>query len=222
MTEKYFKELTRILALNDIEAAPPDRNSLPILLNGRSVCRVEPSGDMCIFPDDVRSPEGDELYHKVAPFSQMVKEYLTAIERAPLLKATALDEDFRLLAEYNGAVLAVLDTKYGYKFATWERDYQGTGVVNGDYYLDGYTAAKQDFAIRAGLIEKQRLFSDDQLLEIYRSVNDTFDAGHNLTYSDEKKLYGIQKQIESLLPDIKEQAATMRPTDADTMQGQSM
>jgi hypothetical protein len=222
MTEKYFKELTRILALNDIEAAPPDRNSLPILLNGHSVCRVEPNGDMCIFPDDVRSPEGDELYHKVAPFSQMVKEYLTAMERAPLLKATALDEDFRLLAEFNGAVLAVLDTKYGYKFATWERDYEGTGVLNGEYYLDGYMAAKQDFAIRAGLIEKQRLFSDDQFFEIYRSINDTFDAGYNLTYMDEKKLSGIQKQIEGLLPDVKEQAAKLSRTDTETIQGQSM
>ena len=222
MTEKYFKELTRILAMNDIEAAPPDRNSLPILLNGRSVCRVEPSGEMCIFPDDVRSPEGDELYHKVAPFSQMVKEYLTAIERAPLLKATALDEDFRLLAEYNGAVLAVLDTKYGYKFATWERDYEGTGVLNGEYYLDGYTEAKQDFAIRAGLIEKQRIFSDDQLFEIYRSISDTLDAGYDLTQKDEEKLSGIQKQIEGLLPDIKEQAAALSRTDAEAIRGQSM
>lgn len=222
MTEKYFKELTRILAMNDIEAAPPDRNSLPILLNGRSVCRVEPSGEMCIFPDDVRSPEGDELYHKVAPFSQMVKEYLTAIERAPLLKATALDEDFRLLAEYNGAVLAVLDTKYGYKFATWERDYEGTGVLNGEYYLDGYTEAKQDFAIRAGLIEKQRIFSDDQLFEIYRSISDTLDAGYDLTQKDEEKLSGIQKQIEGLLPDIKEQTAVLSRTDTEAMRGQSM
>jgi hypothetical protein len=152
----------------------------------------------------------------------MVKEYLTAIERAPLLKATALDEDFRLLAEYNGAVLAVLDTKYGYKFATWERDYEGTGVLNGEYYLDGYMAAKQDFAIRAGLIEKQRLFSDDQFFEIYRSINDTFDAGYNLTYMDEKKLSGIQKQIEGLLPDVKEQAAKLSRTDTETIQGQSM
>jgi hypothetical protein len=222
MIEKYYKELTRILAMNDIQAAPPDKNTLPILLNGRSACRVLPSGDMCIFPDDLRSPEADELYHKVAPFSQMVKEYLTAIERAPLLEATALDEDFRLLAEYNGAVFAVLETEYGYKFATWERDYEGTGLYNGGYYLDGYADAKQDFAIRAGLIEKQRLFSDDQLLEIYRSVNDTFDAGYDLTQTDEKKLSGIQKQIESLLPDVKEQAATLKRTNAETMQGQSM
>lgn len=222
MTGKYFKELTRILAMNDIEAAPPDRNSLPILLNGRSACRVLPSGDMRIFPDDVRSPEADELYHKVAPFSQMVKEYLTEIERAPLLKATSLDEDFRLLAEYNGAVFAVLETEYGYKFATWERDYEGTGLYNGSNHLDGYEIAKQEFAIRAGLIEKQRLFPDEQLVAIYRSIDNTLDAGFNLTNADEIRLSHIQKQIEDLLPDIKEQAAALGWTDTKPVQGQSM
>lgn len=222
MVKNFFKELSRILAKHDIETAPPERNAMPILINGRSVCHVEPSGDMCIFPGDLRSPEGDELYHKVAPFSQMVKEYLTAIERAPLLKATALDEDFRLLAEYNGAVLAVLDTEFGYKFATWERDFEGTGLYNGGYYLDGYTAAKQDFSIRAGLIEKQRLFSDAQLIDIYQCVNDTFDAGYDLTQKDQKNLIGIQKQIEDLLPDISEQIASLQRVNTETMPGQSM
>lgn len=222
MTERYYNELARILSDNGIQTASPERNTLPILLDGLPACRVEPSGILCKFPEDLDTPEANELYHKVTPLAQMVKEYMTAIERAPLLKATALDEDFRLLAEFNGAVLAVLETEYGYKFATWERDYEGTGVCNGEYYLDGYTDAKQDFAIRAGLIEKQRIFSDVQLLEIYRSVNDTFDAGYNLAQTDEKKLTGIQKQIEYLLPDVKEQAATLRRTDAETVQGQSM
>lgn len=222
MSEKYFKELTRVLAMNDIEAESPDRNTLPILLNNRSACRVEPSGCMCIFPDDFRSPEADELYHKVAPFSRMVKEYMTAIERAPLLKATALDENFRQLAEFNGAVFAGRETEYGYMFVTWERDYEGTGVCNGGYYLDGYAAAKQDFAIRAGLIEKQRLFSDTQLLDIYQSVNDTFEAGYELTKEDEKKLSGIQKQIETLIPDVNERIAEIQQKAFDAMQGQSM
>ncbi len=62
-------------------------------------------------------------------------------------------------------------------FVTWKRYYNGSGVCNGGYFLDDYEAAKQDFAIRAGLIEKQRLFSDTQLLDIYQSVNDTFEAG---------------------------------------------
>ncbi|MPN14615.1 hypothetical protein SDC9_161942 [bioreactor metagenome] len=222
MSEKYYKELTRILAKNGIEAALPEKNTLPILLGGRPACRVEPSGCMCIFPNDLRSPEADDLYDKVAPFSRMVKEYMTAIERAPILKATALDEDFRLLAEFNGTVFAGRETEFGYMFVTWERDYEGTGVCNGGYYLDGYKAAKQDFAIRAGLIEKQRLFSDAQLLDIYQSVNDTFEAGYELTTEDEKNLSGIQEQIEALLPDVNEQIAAIQQKALDAMQGQSM
>lgn len=114
MNEQYYKELSRILARNGIETALPEKNTLLILLNGRSACRVEPSGDVCIFPDDLRSPEADELYHRVAPFSRMVKEYMAAIERAPLLQATALDEDYKLLAEFNGTVLAGRETEHGY------------------------------------------------------------------------------------------------------------
>lgn len=100
--------------------------------------------------------------------------------------------------------------------------YEGTGVLNGAYHLDGYRSAKQDFAIRAGLIEKQRLFSDAQLLDIYQSINETFDAGCDLIQENEENLIGIQKQIEGLLPDIKDQIAALHQTDAEPVQGQSM
>lgn len=40
MNEKYYKELSRILAKNAIETAPPEKNTFPILLNGRSACRA--------------------------------------------------------------------------------------------------------------------------------------------------------------------------------------
>ncbi len=38
MNEKYYKERTPILTKNGIEAAPPEKNRFPILLNGRSAC----------------------------------------------------------------------------------------------------------------------------------------------------------------------------------------
>jgi hypothetical protein len=44
----------------------------------------------------------------------MGKGYMTAVERAPLLKATALEEDYKLLAEFNGAVLAGREPEHGY------------------------------------------------------------------------------------------------------------
>jgi hypothetical protein len=69
------------------------------------------------------SPTASDLYFKVAPIAIMVKEYMTVMEKSPLLVAAALDEEFRRLAEFNGAVLAGRETQYGYKFVTWERDY---------------------------------------------------------------------------------------------------
>lgn len=222
MIKKFFSELSRVLSKHDIKTAEPQRNALPILINGHSACHVEPGGQLCIFPDDIRSPEANALYHKVAPISGEVREYLKAIEKAPFLDATALDEDLRLLAEFNGAVLAGRETKHGYMFVTWLRDYEGTGVVDGNYYLDGYAAAKADFAIRSGLIEKQRLFSDAQLLEIYQSINDTFDAGYDLTPADQKNLYDIHIQIESLLPDVRERIESLQQANIKIAQEPSM
>jgi|SRR5450759_5254839 len=89
---------------------------------------------MYVAPGDLRTPEANELYHKTAPIAEMVREYMTAIEKAPLLKARALDEDFRLLAEFNGIVLADRETEknYGYKFVTWQRWNGFKGYCNND------------------------------------------------------------------------------------------
>ena len=221
-TTKYFAELPRILGKNGIETAPPEKNTLPVLLNGHPAFRVEPSGELCKFPSDLDSPASSDFYFKVAPISRMVKEYMTAMEQAPLLEATALDEEFRLFTEFNGAVLAGRETQHGYKFVTWERDYDGTGVMWGHYYMDNYMAAKQDFAIRAGLIEKQRLFTNEQLIDIYQSVNDTFDAGYELTEKDAQQLTDIQQQIEAIIPDINQQIYEMTEESLRRSQEQSM
>lgn len=220
--QKYFTELSRILGKNGIETAPPEKNTLPVLLNGHPACRVEPSGELCKSPRDLGSPEASDLYFNVTPISSKVKEYMTVMAQAPLLEATALDEEFRLLAEFNGAVLAGRETQYGYKFVTWERDYSGTGVMWGHYYMDNYTDAKLDFAIRAGLIEKQRLFTDEQLIDIYQSVNDTFDASYELTEKDAQQLTDIQQQIEAVIPDINQQIYEMAEESLRKSQEQSM
>ena len=48
--------------------------------------------------------------------------------------------------------------------ATREWDFDRQGVHAGHYFTENYEAAKQDFAVRAGLVESQRLFSDEQLV----------------------------------------------------------
>ena len=88
----------------------------------------------------------------------MVHEYVSLMKKAPLLLSDSSNAHYRLLAEFNGVILADEELEgYGYQFATWDRDGQGTGYCYGHYFPDKYDAAKEDFACRAGLAEKGRL-----------------------------------------------------------------
>ena len=71
-----------------------------------------------------------------------------------------------MLADFGDAVLAGRSCKTGAKFVTWEWDFDRQGVHAGHYFMENYEAAKQDFAVRAGLVESQRLFSDEQIAVI--------------------------------------------------------
>jgi hypothetical protein len=207
--EKYFAELSRVLAKEEIETAPVQNGRLPVLLNGQPAFQVEAPGFLCIFPGDLRTPEASELYHHTAPIAEMVKEYMMAMEQAPILHAKGLDENFRLLADFNGYVLAgwEMEKNYGHKFVTWQWDYDKTGVGIGHYFIDEYTAAKEDFAIRSGLIQKEKLFTSEQLTEVYKCIKGMLEGGYELTYDSERKLGDIREQIESIVPDVEERIA---------------
>ena len=126
---------------------------------------------------------------------------MTLLEQAPLLQAQSLTGDYRLLADFNGAVLAAHPTRLGVQFVTWDWSFDRTGLNQGNYFQENYVGAKQDFAIRAGLISKQQIFNQEQLIEIYRCCSDTLDAGFDLTAEQEKCIRGVQEQIAIAAPD---------------------
>lgn len=212
MKEKYFYQLSRTLEKNGIQTGAASETSLPILCGGRPCCHVAGDSTVFIYPDSVRGAEADEVYHKVADIASEVKEYVSAIEKAPLLKATTLDEDFRLLAQFNGYVLAGRATErpFGYKFATWE--YDGRSLNAGDYYYDNFKGAKLSFITRSGLIDKNLLFNDAQLTEICRGVQSRIENDESLTYEQEKFLKDLIRQIEYAVPDLEEKMRQSGPS----------
>ena len=134
-------------------------------------------------------------------------------ERAPALKAAGLDEDYKVLADFGDAVLAGRSCKTGAKFVTWEWDFDRQGVHTGHYHMENYEAAKLDFAVRAGLINEQRLFLDEQLAVIRNSCEFALEDDATLSYAEEKQLHSVQEQIELLLPkQEQEQRSTMEQT----------
>ena len=216
MDNKYFAELARRLNEDGISTGEKNDNRLQVLLHGKLVINVTQSGDVLLMPEASGNQEAGELYHEVSRLACAVKEYTQAIERAPVLQARALDEPFRLLADFNGVVLAAYEMEKGrgYKFATWNWDYDRKGVNRGEYFINGYEAAKKDFAVRSGLLQKERQFTDEQLTELYRSDTQLTKVYRDmeclaedvpeLTPQQEEALCSARKQIEQAVPDLLE------------------
>lgn len=196
---------------------------LPVVWNGQPLCEVSRKGIM-YWSDKTDNTEIQQAKETVHGIVSVVAEYMQLIEAAPPLKAEGLDEGYRLLLDFNGTVLAGHPTPYGVQFVTWDWNYGRTGVCHGHYYGENYTAAKQDFAARSCLVDRHRLFSDEQLAEVYRSIQETLDAAYPITAERQKILEAAAEQIEYAVTDLDRlvEQSNQRELEAELQQGQTM
>jgi hypothetical protein len=185
-----------------------------VSLNGQPLCSVDRDGIVRFRPADITWAEADRQLRTVIQTAGHVKEYMRIFERAPALKAIGLEDSYKVLADFCDAVLAGQLGKKGTRFVTWEWDFERQGVHAGHYFMENYEAAKQDFAARAGLVNEQRLFSDEQLAVIRNTCEFALEADATLSYAEEKQLHSVQEQIELLLP---QQERNQHPTMEQTM-----
>ena len=206
MENKYFAELARSLRAAGITAGHPEKNRLTVLLNNQPVLSVSAGSDVFLLPAGSNQPEAGELYHKVAQTADEVYAYVEAVQTAPLLHASGLSEKFHLLADFGGAVLAgrELENGWGYQFVTWIWDHDRTGVSHGHYYEEDFQGAKQDFAVRSGLISKAQLFSPEELTQLYRATDYLLDEGPEPEDGQLKALQTSRTKIEYTVPDLAE------------------
>lgn len=136
--------------------------------------------------------------------SKETAEYAKLMTHAPQIKASGLEGDYRALAEFNNIVLAGHETKFGMEFVTWEWVQNHSALWQGHYYGDDYAAAKQDFVTRSELLPEERLFSDEQLAEIYLCIYETLDSAYHLSPRREELLMESIKQIEAAVPKLDE------------------
>ena len=129
----------------------------------------------------------------------------------------------KVLADFNGTVLAGVQSKYGVHFVTWDWAYGHTGVCHGHYFMENYAGAKQDFAIRSGLIQKEQLFTPEQMTESYRCCADSVDGDFfELTGEQEKMIRSVQQQIEECVPDLDERIRQQEEALEQVAQQQTM
>ena len=212
--ERFLHEVEQKLLRKELDARLLEDGLVHVRWNEKPLCSVDRDGIVRFRPADITGPEVDRQLRTVTQTAAQVKEYMQIFDRAPALKVVGLDDTYKVLADFGDAVLAGQLGKKGARFVTWEWDFDRQGVHAGHYFMENYEAAKLDFAARAGLINEQRLFSDEQLAVIRNACAFALEDDATLSYAEEKQLQSVQEQIELLLP---QQTQEQRPTMEQTM-----
>ena len=203
LQETYLREVDLQLRRAGFETEPPKDGYMPVRWEGAPLCRVTEGGGVQYHAEDVEDETRRSMFNTLVDITGRVSEYVRLMENAPPLTCPDLRDRFKLLAEFNGIVLAgrKYEKQPGYQFVTWERTFDGDGVVAGNYY-ENYMNAKADFAIRSGLVQKGRQFSDKQLTEVYQCIQETMDGDEPIAPEREQVLKDTMEQIENTVPDL--------------------
>ena len=211
--ERFLREVEQKLLHRELDARLLDDGLVHVRWHEKPLCSVDRDGIVRFRPADITGPEVDRQLRTVIQVAAQVKEYMQIFDRAPTLKAVGLEDTYKVLADFGDAVLAGQLGKKGARFVTWEWDFDRQGVHTGHYFMENYEAAKQDFAVRAGLVNEQRLFSDEQIAVIKNACEFALEDEATLSYAEEKQLHNVQEQIGQLLPEPEqEQQPTMEQT----------
>ncbi len=214
---RYLEEVCISLHRAGFETKPPEDCHLPILWNDAPLCRISGKGSVLYRQECVDSVRAQDALQSVIDTAKMTSEYMAILETATLLKAGGLTGDYRVLADFGSAVLAGHPTERGVQFVTWEWDFDRKGVHHGHYFQDDYEAAKRDFTVRSGLVQKDALFEPEQLAEIYRALRLVREQDESLSFGRDRELAELMEQVGGLLP-----TDALRQRDAPEQIGMTM
>lgn len=214
---RFLEETAIRLRQNGFTVEQIEDHHLPVRWEKGRLCRVSGKGSVLYRQERVDALGAQDALQAVIDTAKMTSEYMAILETATLLKAGGLTGDYRILADFGDAVLAGHPTERGVQFVTWEWDFDREGVHHGHYFQDDYEAAKRDFTVRSGLVQKGTLFEPEQLAEIYRALAFVREQDESLSFGRDQELKELMEQVGGLLP-----ADALRQRDALEQSGMTM
>ena len=214
---RFLEETANQLRQNGFTVEPIEDHHLPVSIEKGRLCRISGKGSVLYRQENVDNIRAQDALQTVIDTVKMTSEYMAILETAPRLKASGLDGDYRVLADFGDAVLAGHPTERGVQFVTWEWDFDREGVHHGHYFQDDYEAAKRDFTVRGNLVPKDTLFEPEQLAQIYHALSFVREQDETLSFGRNQELAELMEQVDGLLP-----ADAPRQRDAPEQSGMTM
>ena len=169
---RFLEETATRLRQNGFTVEPIEDHHLPVCWEKGRLCRISGRGSV-LYRQERAAPGAQDALQTVIDTAKMTSEYMAILETAPRLKASGLDGDYRILADFGDAV---------------------------HYFQGDYEAAKRDFTVRSGLVPKDALFEPEQLAEIYRALRLVREQDESLSFGRDRELVELMDQVGGLLP----------------------
>ncbi|MHB8064911.1 MAG: hypothetical protein ACYDG2_20195 [Ruminiclostridium sp.] len=183
-----------------------DIEKIWVTRNGKDLCDINCENNTISYRNVYDRSEVDTILTLINNLQEQEENYLNA----PQMKTKGF-EKYKLLAEYNNVIFAACEVTsldltmhkvQSLNYVTWEkdRDASDNGVCTGHYFDDHYEAAKEDFAARSGLVRKDKIFSETEMVAVYAGLV-------KLDSIDES----IKNKISNLIPDIEDKIYEKKP-----------
>lgn len=180
---------------------------LQVIYNGQHLMAMDVRGYMYYTTPDQPDEDVEALRTALLEEGREVREYVEAYEAAPQMKPRDV-RNYRKLSEFRDTVLAAMySPAIGFMFCSWKQSKDGTSVAHGDYSQD-YAYSKESFAVRAGLIKEERLFSLEESIDLHKCIQYAKDYCGSLTSDQEKNLLYLEEKLWDAYPQLEE----TRPT----------
>ena len=203
-------------------AVKVEDNKMNFYIDGRLEFYVRESGGVSYTPNCSDTDKVKNICGEIVHASRFVREYLETIDQAPDFEVEGLENKYKLLAQFNNTVLAARVNGVDHvEFVTWDKD--SRGVSAGNYFGNDYTRAKEDFAVRANIVNRDKIFSTSELVEIYRCIDDTLGGGYEISDEQVDVLNTIKDKITEVVPDVIERAVEAQEQfDQEPINGMTM
>lgn len=153
------------------------------------------------------------VFYAVQDQAKSVREYTDLYEISPRMGVRDVDEYHRF-AEYGGTVLAgMYSEKHGFMFATWKQTSDRRSVFHGEY-SPNFEYAKESFVTRSGLVDAQRLFTEDEAANLYRCLDFARGNCETLTYEQEQQLDELMTKLRYGHPQLEEAPPSFEQEDS--------
>ena len=187
---------------------------LQVTYNGQHLMDVDVRGHLYYTARDQPDEDVEDMRTALLEEGREIREYVEAYETAPQMKVKDV-RNYRKLSEFRDTVLAAMYSPvHGFMFCSWRQSKDGTSVAHGDYSQD-YAYSKETFAVRSGLVQREKLFNLEESTDLHKCIQYAKDYCGSLTSDQEKNLFYLEEKLWDAYPQLEE----TRPTfDEEGMQ----